>query len=212
MYTPSIRKCAYHCLANQTPLYKVGNLIGAIVEELAGKCLTNTPSKTTVGRTAREMGVISYIQVGEALSSGDVTLGFDATSLAGSHLNEIHISTGKQGLTAGIASLPGGTTQDYVGHIHNTLDDLSLTSAQARELEPQDTLQKMTSNIACTITDRCVVNHAVVRTLSEDPDKEIIELNCNVHSEQSQKDNEVFACSGDSVWKRLCCGEFTTQS
>ena len=153
---------------------------------------------------AREMGVISDIQVGEALSSGDVTLAFDATSLAGSHLNEIHISTGKQGLTAGIASLPGGTTQDY------TLDDLSLTSAQARELEPQDTLQKMTSNIACTITDRCVVNHAVVRTLSEDPDKEIIELNCNVHSEQSQKDNEVFACPGDSVWKRLCCGEFTT--
>ena len=47
-------------------LTKLGIFLEVIVEELTGKCMTSTPSRTTVGRIAREMDVISDIQVGKS--------------------------------------------------------------------------------------------------------------------------------------------------
>ena len=53
------------------------------------------------------------------------TLAFDATTLRGSHVNEIHFASEDQLLTASIYELPGGCGADYADHVINTMDDLS---------------------------------------------------------------------------------------
>ncbi len=60
------------------------------------------------------------------LKNPTCTLAFDATTLRGSHINEIHFSSPTQMLTASIFELPGGCGVDYADHVINTIDDVSV--------------------------------------------------------------------------------------
>ena len=53
------------------------------------------------------------------------TLAFDATTLRGTHVNEIHFASDDQMLTASIYELPGGCGADYADHVIDVIDDLS---------------------------------------------------------------------------------------
>ena len=58
----------------------------------------------------REIGVIADLQSAEALiSNKHLTLGFDATTQEGVHLNRIHVTTQSHGYVLVIDELPGGT-------------------------------------------------------------------------------------------------------
>ena len=137
-------------------------------------------------RSAREMETISDIQAGSVLTSHEnCTLAFDATDIDRDHANEIHVSantsTGRQHVTLGIASLPGGTAVDYTNHIRQTLHDVAETVANWTGNEKDQIAKDCENNISSTISDRAAVNHCVVEKLKGHFGKDITELNCNVH-------------------------------
>ena len=181
-YNSNIRKCIYHCLQRQVPVEHAGDVISFIVREMTGRELLNVPSRSSIVRMAREMGVIADLQGAETLLSNENnTLSWDGTSLKGKHLNEIHVCTGKENIVLGVSNLAGGTTTDYTDDILKTVDNLMSDYSNYGLLDENETISKGKENISCTLTDRVSVNHCVVRELEKDFGKELVELNCNVH-------------------------------
>ena len=83
------------------------------------------PRKSTVAQMAYEIGILADLQVGEALASLDgATMSWDATTIDGSHVNEIHISAAGKTLAVDVRPLPGGKTVDYIEHISVKLKDI----------------------------------------------------------------------------------------
>ena len=77
---------------------------------------------------ARELGALSELQAATTiLASDNVTVGFDATTQEGVHVNTIHFTTNKQCCLAALDQLPGGTAADYDEHVLDTVDRLSLS-------------------------------------------------------------------------------------
>ena len=75
---------------------------------------------------ARELGGIAQLQTAEAtLSNKDVTIGFDATTQEGVHINSIHITTVDGSYVIAVDELPGGTADDYQQHICDSIDSLA---------------------------------------------------------------------------------------
>ena len=131
---------------------------------------------------SREIGVIALLQVAETIINADVvTLAFDATTIKGSHINQIHFATKPQILTASITELPGGKAEDYVKHITDTIEDLANTYAAYYKLEIADVRKKLMGKIMSTLTDRPSVNHAAVVKLNSILEKELFKLNCHLH-------------------------------
>ena len=55
--------------------------------------MDSIPHRTIVEMMARELGVISDLQVGELLMSSDsLTLGFDAMTQEGVHINSVQVT------------------------------------------------------------------------------------------------------------------------
>ena len=72
------RKAAYHSLSNQVPFETVGYVTGNIVKELTGQFDCSADKKNP--QFAYELGVLSDIQVGEAMvNNKDMTTAWDAT-------------------------------------------------------------------------------------------------------------------------------------
>ena len=77
---------------------------------------------------AWEFGVITELQTAELIiQTNNVTIGFDATTQEGTHINSIHFTTKDRCLTGGIDELPGGTAEDYANHVFQTVDNLAET-------------------------------------------------------------------------------------
>lgn len=92
-YTPSIRLCMYQCLQSGVPVEKASELIKFIACHLCKTDLGPMPAVSTTAQFAYELGVISDIQVAEALYTCETaTLGWDGTGLGGAHYNEVHVS------------------------------------------------------------------------------------------------------------------------
>ena len=68
--------------------------------------------RTTVEIMTRDLGVISDFQVGELLMSSDnLTLGFDATTQGGVHINIVHVTSNDNCCVISVdQSLPARTT------------------------------------------------------------------------------------------------------
>uniref|UniRef100_A0A2C9KJ42 Uncharacterized protein n=1 Tax=Biomphalaria glabrata TaxID=6526 RepID=A0A2C9KJ42_BIOGL len=140
------------------------------------------PVISTVAQMSREMGVIADLQVAEAVLQADgVTLSFDATTIKGNHINEIHFNTKEQSLTASVLMLPGGRAEDYVQHIMDTLEDLSITYSAFHKCEIQEVRNKMRGKILSTLTDRAAVNSATVNKLNDLLERQLLQLNCHLH-------------------------------
>ena len=73
---------------------KASELIRYICFHLYHKIVQPLPSPGTTEQAAFELGVISDLQVAEALYNAELaTLVWSATSLGGSHFNEVHVVT-----------------------------------------------------------------------------------------------------------------------
>ena len=73
---------------------KASELIRFISFHLCQKVVKPLPGPATTAQDAFDLGVISDLQVAEALYNAETaTLGWDATSLGGSHFNEVHVAT-----------------------------------------------------------------------------------------------------------------------
>lgn len=180
-YSPNTRMMVYEALVCQTPTANIPRLI----QKMSARCgvtLNDVPSRTTVEAMARELGVIAELQTGEMLMENPhSTIGFDATTQEGAHVNEIHFSTKTNCLSAAVDELAGGTAQDYHDHICDTVDRLATVYVHFNGGEYATCRQEIIANISNSLTDRCAANHATIKLLNETWDSSLNELNCHLH-------------------------------
>lgn len=184
-YDDRMRQCVYYCLAKEVPVTNVSDVIGHVVETLAEKKMESLPSTASICRMKQEMGVLSDLQTFDAIrSGGNVTLAFDGTTKKDRHINEVHITTEeKKTLCVGLGEIPGGKAVDYHEHITKSIGDLQQSATEYHKQDPVSATVSdcVTSSITGIVTDRCVVNHAVVSLLEETYKHDIVEMKCQVH-------------------------------
>ena len=182
VYNNNVRLCVFKSLLCNVPVMRTGELLQFVSSELNETQLIAIPSQTTVSRMVHELGVLSDIQAGQALfDSTNTTLAWDATSIDGTHVNEVHIHTHSQMLYLQVGHLPGGRTEDYLQHITDTLGGIAKTFADFSGNTTEDVLFSFYNGITCCLSDRAAVNNCVSSELSLLMSKELIYLNCNVH-------------------------------
>ncbi|XP_050405543.2 uncharacterized protein LOC126821183 isoform X1 [Patella vulgata] len=188
-YSDKFRKAAYYCLQNQVPVETTSNVINHVLEELADVSIANFASAGTISQYSYELGVMSDLQVGDVLINNDnLTRSWDATSLAGDHVNEIHITIGivpPTGYVMQVAVLPGGEAVDYANHVKESLHDIVHTYSSFHNISAVVTEKKVISHLKNTMSDCVNVNAAAVRELERDLDIKLLSLNCNVHPLES---------------------------
>ena len=104
--------------------------------------------------------------------------------MEGHRIDEVHISIATIPPTSYVlqlSALAGGTTEDYVFHIHTCIDCIASTYAACHNLDPILVKSTFIHNLKNTLTDRVAVNHCVVQSLQSTLDIELLELKCNVH-------------------------------
>ncbi|KAG1662454.1 Protein ARV1 [Nymphon striatum] len=127
---------------------------------------------------ARELGAISELQAAETIiDNKNSTLGFDATTQEGTHVNSIHITTPTNCVACAVDELAGGTADDYYRHICDTVDNLALVHSYFHDKECSESKKMIITNVSNTMTDRCASNHAAIQLLNESWDKTLNELN-----------------------------------
>ena len=132
---------------------------------------------------ARELDAIADFKAAEVvMKRHDLTIGFDATTQEGVHINSVHLTTKNGCEVISIDQLPGGTANDYSDHVCSSVDSLADTYADFHKEDFQYChLQYIIDNIANSMTDRVVVNHSAIVKVNESWEKTLNELNCHLH-------------------------------
>ena len=77
---------------------------------------------------AYELGVLSDVQTGDVLTStNDITIAWVATSIDGSHLNEVHTCVPGSLYVLELNQLPSGTTEDCYTHLTESINRIVST-------------------------------------------------------------------------------------
>uniref|UniRef100_A0A2C9JTC5 Uncharacterized protein n=1 Tax=Biomphalaria glabrata TaxID=6526 RepID=A0A2C9JTC5_BIOGL len=147
-----------------------------------GILIDSVPDKSSIENCVRELGVISDLQAAEVvMATPGLTLGFDATTQEGVHVNSVHLTTKSNTLVIALDDLSGGTAEDYGNHICQAIQNLAGVYSNFHKTDLHECRDKIIQNISNTMSDRAPVNHATVMRLSELWDKSLTELNCHVH-------------------------------
>lgn len=180
-YSNEMRLMVFDAISNQVPTANIHNLIKKFGLRF-NISLSDVPKRATVEAMTRELGAISDLQTAEALlTNTHCTLGFDATTQEGIHLNSIHFTTKENCYVVAVDELPGGSAEDYQIHICDSISNLANVYCHFFEADFESILQKMIGNISNTLTDRCAANHAAIRLVCASWNKALNELNCNLH-------------------------------
>jgi hypothetical protein len=108
-YSSSTRMMVYDAVVQQAPTVNVTPLLEKLTWRI-GLTITDIPKRHSVEQMARELGVISTIQAAEiAMETDNVTIGFDATTQEGTHINSVHLTTMDKCIVVAIDQLAGGT-------------------------------------------------------------------------------------------------------
>ena len=182
-FTPAMRTAIYKCISCQVPVERVSSVLDHAVRILTPHQLDDLPSVSTICGAAREMGILSDLQVATKVTSCDnMTLAWDGTSLDGKHINEVHLCTSQGPLVLGVSQLPDGRASSYYSNITEVLADTVNTYSQYSGKDAETLGKSLKNNISNTLSDRAATNHAVVEKLSGNFfGKSLNELNCNVH-------------------------------
>lgn len=122
-YSSEMRLMVFDALICQTPTEHIPTLIEKFSKKKkfskrTGVNLDDVPSRTTVEAMTRELGCISDLETAEALMQNeDLTMGFDAKTQEGIHVNSVHFTT-PACYEAALDEL-SGTASDYA-HICDT--------------------------------------------------------------------------------------------
>ena len=180
-FVPNIRLAVYDGIVNQVPTANIPVLISKLPSRF-GVPIDSVPHRNTVEMMARELGIIARLQTAEAICHHPhVTLGFDATTQEGVHINSLHVTTESSCYVVSVDELPGGTAVDYSEHICESIDNLAKLYSLHTETNYQQCRSKLVSNISNCMTDRAAANHAAVLLVNEVWDKTLTELNCHLH-------------------------------
>ena len=137
---------------NNVPTNNIANLLTSFSR--CGLDIGQVPYRTTVELMARELGIISDFQAAELLlKNEDVTLGFDAMTQEGVHINSVHITTKENSHALAIHQLPGGTAEDYELHINETIDSITDVYCRYYCLDFEEIRTKILRRITNTMTD-----------------------------------------------------------
>ncbi|XP_055880365.1 uncharacterized protein LOC106063498 [Biomphalaria glabrata] len=183
-YDAPFRKCLYACLESQVPVEKAGLLVRYILNELTHISIVKIPAPSTTAQMAYEMGIISDLQLAEALYTAPsliATLAWDATTIDGSHFNEVNLSFGGKTFTLEIGKLGGGSTLDDFEHIVGIIRNLGTTYSTYSGIQQHLILYKFREMLQTTLTDRAPVNSCVSQQLSQLFAKDLLVLHCNLH-------------------------------
>nr|XP_047135654.1 uncharacterized protein LOC124812735 [Hydra vulgaris] len=116
-----------------------------------------------------------------AFTTKDLTLGFDATTQEGVHVNAVHLKIESVCMVVAIDQLPGGTAYDYQSHITKSVDNLAKLCSDFYKLKYTEVRSTIIGNITITMSDRVATNHATVTKLNLVWQKPFNELNCHLH-------------------------------
>ena len=181
-YSQDMRMLVYDSIVNHVPTRNIPNLIRQFAKR-SGMDAEHVPHRNTVELMARELGVVSDFQVAELLMTGnDLTLGFDATTQEGVHVNEVHITSEQESLVISVDDLPGGLAEDYELHIVDSINRVAeVYDAFHEDVDFETCRSKMVRGIKNTLTDRATVNHATIARIENTWGKSLNELNCHLH-------------------------------
>ena len=181
-YGLNMRKVMYSTMQSKVPYAHAGDLIRSSTKELCGVNISHFPSPATLSRSMFEMSVLSTLQATLVILESDcATLCWDATSLKHQHINEVHVQTDLQTFTLSMCVIPGGRTADYVAHISSVVDKMASVYSEFTGEPREDVSTKILSKIKSTLSDRAIVNSAVVRELRALWNLDLVELHCNLH-------------------------------
>lgn len=149
-YSNEMRLMVFDAISNQVPTANIHNLIKKFGLRFTIS-LSDVPKRATVEAMTRELGGISDLQTAEALlANTHSTLGFDATTQEGIHLNSIHFTTKENCYFVAVDELPGGSAEDYQIHICDSISNLANVYCHFFEADYENILQKMIGNISNT--------------------------------------------------------------
>ena len=115
--------------------------------------LSNVQHRSTVEAMNRELDAIAELQAAEAgIVEENCTLGFDATTQEGVHVNSVHVTTKSACYSVAVDELPGVTAADY--HQHITLSIILLLLI-ARSLVQIIVAPETLQGTFHSLTDRC---------------------------------------------------------
>ncbi|XP_071787284.1 uncharacterized protein [Asterias amurensis] len=181
VYSPEMRMLVYDAVVNHVPTKNVPTLIQQFARR-SGVILDKVPHRNTVEMMTRELGVISDFQAAEILlQNQNITLGFDATTQEGVHVNSVHITTQTTCHILDIDQLAGGTSEDYALHIEASIQRINDVYCQFYSTNFSENRKKILNNISNTMSDRAAVNHATIQRLELSWRKSLNELNCHLH-------------------------------
>ena len=184
-YSTSCRKAIYYCLEYHVPVTCICPVIEVILNQMAGLKVTSLPEPSTVSYLAYELGVLSDLQVGEIMYNGNnITLSWDSTTINGEHINEVHISVSlvpPKSYVLSLRSLAGGTTEDYMSHICDSINSIIATYAAYHGVDYLHAKSRIIKHLKNTLSDRVAVNHCVVQQLESAFEVELLELKCIIH-------------------------------
>ena len=122
------------------------------------------------------MSVLTLQAARVILESDCATLCWDTTSLNHQHINEVHVQTDLQTFTLSMCVIPG----EYVAHISSVVDKIASVNAEFTREPRQDVSTKILSKIKSNLSDRAIVNSAVVRKLRALWHLDLVE-HCKLH-------------------------------
>ena len=151
-YCPDIRMMVYDAIVDQVPTVNIPRMI----EQFTRRCditLTDVPHRSTVESMTRKLGLISDLQAAEAIMANkNTTLGFDATTQEGQHVNSIHVTTENSCHAVAFKELLGGTAQDYSAHICDSIENLASAHAYVHDPDQKESKKLIISNIVNTVS------------------------------------------------------------
>ena len=181
-YSCDLRMLVYILLNGQTPIVSVPNTILNISKLVDIFNIDNCPCVSTVNNMSRELYILSnYFASQFIFDNHNITLGFDATTQEGVHVNCIYVTNGTSVHVIDIDQLPGGTAVDYCDHITTCINRLARVYCHYNGGDVQIIEHDIVSRISNTITDRATVNQATIKMLN---DRWSIDLNicyCHLH-------------------------------
>ena len=182
-YPSNIRLFIYDAILMNVPTANIAPLIKSFANRTKLLDLAkDIPHRTSIENMAREIGIIAAFQAAEfIIKNSNLTLGFDATTQNGIHVNSILVTSKETCLIVALDELPGGTSEDYENHITESIDFIAKIYSSFEEIDFQNCRNLLINGIANTMTDRATVNHATIRRLELAWNKSLNELNCHLH-------------------------------
>jgi len=124
-YSTMTRMMVFDHIVNNVPTVNISPLTEQS-QIRAGLKAEKIPQRGAIELMVWELGALSELQTAATiLKSDDVTIGFNAMTQEGTHMNSIHFTTEKECCVASVDELPGCMATDYAKHVIDTVDRLS---------------------------------------------------------------------------------------